>query len=148
MQSSNRIRLIVDTNIWISSLIGKKLVGFREMLMLPCFELITTPHLIEEILIVTSRPKFQKYFHPEDVQAFICWMHENMTCIEIGDVPRRCRDPKDDYLLELAVQSKAIYLVSGDDDLLEIGHIEGCTIMTFAQFVEKWGNNINKNETT
>lgn len=148
MQTSKRIRLIVDTNIWISSLIGKKLIGFREMLMHPCLELITTPHLIEEILIVTNRPKFQRYFHPEDVQVLINWMQDNMTCIEIGTVPQRCRDPKDDYLLELAIQSNAIYLVSGDDDLLKIGSIAGCTIMTVSQFIEKWESIINSYETT
>ena len=70
-------------------------------------------------------------------------MDEAMVMIEIGDIPPRCRDPKDDYLLELAVQSKAIYLVSGDNDLLSIGQIEGCRIMTFAQFVEEWTLRVN-----
>ena len=65
-------------------------------------------------------------------------MNDHFTMVEIGEIPQRCRDPKDDYLLELAVQANAIYLVSGDDDLLEIGQIEGCRIMTFAQFEVEW----------
>jgi predicted nucleic acid-binding protein len=57
----------------------------------------------------------------------------------LDDIPQRCRDPKDDYLLELAIKSKAIYLVSGDDDLLDIGEIEGCRIMTFSRFLQEVG---------
>ncbi|MBQ6791126.1 MAG: putative toxin-antitoxin system toxin component, PIN family [Paludibacteraceae bacterium] len=57
-------------------------------------------------------------------------------CITVilGEIPARCRDPKDDYLLELAIQAKAIYLVSGDSDLLDIGTIGDCRIMTVQQF--------------
>lgn len=57
-----------------------------------------------------------------------------MTNVPLGDIPSRCRDPKDDYLLELAVQANAIYLVSGDSDLLDIGTIGDCRIMTVQQF--------------
>lgn len=138
MNTNDRIRLIVDTNVWISSLIGRSLIGINQIFNHPFIELITTPHLIEEIEIVTSRPKFSNYFGNESVRNLINWMRENMTSVEIGDVPSRCRDPKDDYLLELAIQSHAIYLVSGDQDLLSLGHIEGCTIMTVAQFEEEW----------
>lgn len=61
-------------------------------------------------------------------------MNEVTTIVELSSITPRCRDPKDDCLLELAVQSKAIYLVSADSDLLDMGHVEGCRIMTFAQF--------------
>ena len=67
-------------------------------------------------------------------------MREAVVMIELGDIPCRCRDPKDDYLLELAVQANAIYLVSGDDDLLSLGHIEGCRIMTVEQFEAEWNS--------
>lgn len=104
----------------------------------PKLELVSTPMLREEILTVARRDKFRRYFTEENVLLLSQWMDEAMTMVEIGDVPARCRDPKDDYLLELAVQSKAIYLVSGDDDLLSIGQIEGCRIMTFSQFIAEW----------
>ena len=60
-----------------------------------------------------------------------------MVNVPLGDIPARCRDPKDDYLLELAIQSKAIYLVSGDSDLLEMGTIGDCRIMTVKQFEQE-----------
>ena len=132
------IRVVVDTNLWISFLIGKNLEGLLSFFDAPFFEPVSTQLLNEEIIRVARRPKFRKYFHDDDVARLEEWMNDHFTIVEIGEIPQRCRDPKDDYLLELAVQANAIYLVSGDDDLLEIGQIEGCRIMTFAQVEVEW----------
>lgn len=133
---SDRIRVVVDTNLWISSLIGKTLIGLLDILDAPEVETITSAELIEEILAVANRPKFRKYFPTENIQKLESWF-ATTTQITLDDIPKRCRDPKDDYLLELAVKSHSIYLVSGDDDLLSIGEIEGCRIMTIRQFVDE-----------
>jgi putative PIN family toxin of toxin-antitoxin system len=130
----NKIRVIVDTNLWISSLIGRQLTNLRELLSYPSIELVVTERLLQEVLLVARRPKFEKYFQAEDVALLHVWMEQNMTNVPLGEIPARCRDPKDDYLLELAIQAKAIYLVSGDSDLLELGTIGDCKIMTVAQF--------------
>ena len=134
---TNKIRVIVDTNIWISSLIGHQLLHLRELLSYPEIELVVTERLIQEIIVVAQRPKFTRYFRVEDVNLLHEWMEQNMVNVPLGDIPSRCRDPKDDYLLELAVQSKAIYLVSGDSDLLEMGTIGDCRIMTVKQFEQE-----------
>ena len=134
---TNKIRVIVDTNIWISSLIGRQLLHLRELLSYPQIELVVTERLIQEIIVVAQRPKFARYFRVEDVDLLRSWMEQNMVNVPLGDIPSRCRDPKDDYLLELAVQSKAIYLVSGDSDLLEMGTIGDCRIMTVKQFEQE-----------
>ena len=134
---TNKTRVIVDTNIWISSLIGRQLVHLRELLTYPNIELVMTERLLQEVLQVAQRPKFAKYFKADDVNLLREWMEQNMTNVPLGDIPARCRDPKDDYLLELAVQAKAIYLVSGDSDLLEYGSIGECRIMTVQQFEQE-----------
>ena len=133
----NKIRVIVDTNIWISSLIGRQLIYLRELLSYPEIELVVTDRLMQEVLLVAQRPKFKKYFREEDIEALHAWMEQNMVNVPLGEIPARCRDPKDDYLLELAIQSKAIYLVSGDSDLLELGTIGDCRIMTVTQFEQE-----------
>ena len=136
-QLYNVSRVVIDTNLWISFLIGKKMQFLTDMLDTPWFEIVSTPQLREEVLMVAHRPKFQKYFGAEQIMHLERWMNEKAIMIEIGEAPHRCRDPKDDYLLELAVQAHAIYLVSGDEDLLSIGEIEGCRIMTIRQFEEE-----------
>lgn len=76
---TNRIRVIVDTNLWISSLIGRQLSSLRELLSYPSIELIMTERLLQEVLLVARRPKLAKYFQPEDVDQLQAWMEENMT---------------------------------------------------------------------
>lgn len=137
---TNKIRVIVDTNLWISSLIGRQLTTLRELLSVPRIELVVTEQLKEEVITVAKRPKFARYFTSEDVASLEKWMTENMIDVPLGEIPARCRDPKDDYLLELAIQSKAIYLVSGDSDLLDIGVIGECRIMTVHQFMQEMLN--------
>jgi predicted nucleic acid-binding protein len=48
-----------------------------------------------------------------------------------------CRDPKDDFLLSLAKDSKADYLITGDYDLLELKEIGKTKILTIAEFLKK-----------
>lgn len=132
------VRMVIDTNLWISFLIGKKLDCLLELLDNPWFELVSTARLNEEILEVSRRPKLRKYFREENVLLLEEWMNQHFVMVEIDDIPKRCRDPKDDYLLELAVRANAIYLVSGDKDLLDIGQINECRIMTVAQFEAEW----------
>lgn len=141
MENNSSIRVVVDTNIWISLLIGRKLGNLLSILDKPNLELIGTDILFQEVAEVTQREKFSKYFSKEDVKKLLQWMHNKMTTVELNsEIPSRCRDAKDDYLLELAVQANAIYLVSGDDDLLSFGQIKGCRIMTVAQFEQEIEN--------
>lgn len=135
--SVSPLRIIVDTNLWISFLIGRRLQILLDVLDNPWFELVTTPRLTQEILSVAKRPKFQQYFGDKQIQELEYWLTEKATEVEIGEVHVHCRDPKDDYLLQLAINAKAIYLVSGDDDLLSLGEVQGCRIMTIAQFQEE-----------
>ena len=49
-----------------------------------------------------------------------------------------CRDPDDDKFLECAKDSHALYVVSGDKDLLFIGKYENIQIVTAKDFCEKY----------
>ena len=50
-----------------------------------------------------------------------------------------CRDPDDDKFLSCAIDAKAIYIVSGDKDLLDIRDYNGVEIITAAEFCERFG---------
>lgn len=54
------IRVVVDTNLWISLLIGGKLGNLLEVLVDPKLELVSTELLKAEIVNVTQRPKFRR----------------------------------------------------------------------------------------
>ncbi|WP_267921634.1 putative toxin-antitoxin system toxin component, PIN family [Nostoc favosum] len=48
-----------------------------------------------------------------------------------------CRDAKDNYLLALAKDSDANFLLTGDQDLLEITKFETTEIITYKEFLLK-----------
>ncbi len=48
-----------------------------------------------------------------------------------------CRDPDDNKFIECALESKCLYVVSGDDDLLSVKNYEGIEIITTAEFLHR-----------
>jgi predicted nucleic acid-binding protein len=66
------------------------------------------------------------------------------SCIlPITEILPQCRDPKDDYLLALAIASDAHYLVTGDADLLDLKHINNTIIIRYTDFETNF-NKINR----
>lgn len=48
------------------------------------------------------------------------------------------RDPDDDKFIECAIDSGALYIISGDKDLLVLEKYKGVTMITAADFVSKY----------
>lgn len=67
MPSEHRIKVIFDTNIWISYLIGSQLGGLTELLRTKKIELVLSEQLRTELTEITKRKKFQKYFDQQKV---------------------------------------------------------------------------------
>lgn len=134
-QASKPIRIVIDTNLFISLLIGKRSVELREILVSPLFTIVVSQSLIEEIRKVANRPKFSRCFNLNEVEAFLEFLRGISDAVELKEIPARCRDPKDDYLLELAMASKAEFLLTGDDDLLEMKRVGFCRILTVRDFL-------------
>lgn len=51
-----------------------------------------------------------------------------------------CRDPKDDKFINCAIDAKAIYIVSVNNDLLTIKNFEGIEIVTARKFYARYLN--------
>ncbi len=136
MNNVKETRVIVDTNIWISFLIGRKLSGLMSILSSPDIQLIFSDELLDEIYAVSRRKKFAKYFSSDKLmEDFIQYLRSIGEIVTLSDTPHSlCRDAKDDYLLEMAIKSKADYLITGDKDLLVITKIEQCNIVSILEF--------------
>lgn len=134
MPKQKKIKAIIDTNLFISFLIGKKLKGLKQRLTDASIELIFAEQNILEIKIVTSREKFRKYFDQNQVDDLIHFIQTTGKVHQITEVPKVCRDPKDDFLLELAKISSADYLVTGDKDLIDMRNIGQTAIVTVEIF--------------
>lgn len=88
---------------------------------------------ITELEIVSQREKFKKYFNPADVQDLLDFIKLIGEIHEINDIEEVCRDPKDDFLLSLAKISHAHYLITGDNDLLDLKEYYRTKIITIDQ---------------
>ena len=98
--------------------------------------LIFSIESIEEFVEVANRPKFKKHFSKKDIDHLLDRFDQYGELNLVRSNIQICRDKKDNFLLSLAVDSKADYLVTGDDDLLVLEKIESTKIMTFRNFIE------------
>ncbi|MBF0231284.1 MAG: putative toxin-antitoxin system toxin component, PIN family, partial [Desulfamplus sp.] len=114
MQKDN-IRVVIDTNIWISFLIGKTLSGLSDAIIDNTVSIVFSRELFDELIEVLQRPKFKKYFSEENIKELIYLLNSKTEWIEIIEHFNICRDPKDDFLLDLCVSGNVDYLITGDD---------------------------------
>ena len=127
-------RVIVDTNCWISFLIGRQLSGLVDLLSSERVKLVVCNEILDEIRDVTLRPKFAKYFPQKEVVSLLEFMELIGEKFEPKQQIKKCRDAADDYLLALAIESHAHYLLTGDQDLLVLKKIKRCRIVDVATF--------------
>lgn len=137
MRSQKQNRVIVDTNIWISFLVGKELHILKDLIVNEKVKIIISDQLIRELTLVASRTKLKKYFEEDKVLDLLSLLDIIAEKIRIGKIDPICRDPKDDFLLALAKESKANYLITGDKDLLHIKIYGRTKIVTAKEFKEK-----------
>ncbi len=136
MRINPESRIIVDTNLWISFLIGKRVGELENKIYEKNLIVLFSEELNYEINDVIQRPKFRKYFSETEVKV-IHEIHNTVgEKIEIVSQVNACRDFKDNFLLSLCRDGKADFLITGDPDLLVIKKFENTSIINFKGFCE------------
>ena len=130
-------KIILDTNLWISFLISKNFKFLDYLINEKKVKLIFSTELIEEFIAVAIRPKFKRYFSRSDIEDLLQIFDLYGEIVPVKSNVMLCRDEKDNFLLNLAVDSKADYLVTGDADLLDIIKIDSTEIITVARLNAK-----------
>jgi putative PIN family toxin of toxin-antitoxin system len=65
------MRVVIDTNIWISFLIGQSLAGLSDAIIADRVEILFNEELFAELITVLQRPKFKKYFSGTVIEDFM-----------------------------------------------------------------------------
>ena len=131
------IKVVIDTNIFVSSLIGSGNSSLiLDLLREKEFNLIISHALLDELSAVLLRPKFQRYFTYDEIKELTCLIQSYAYIPPSSENIHICRDPKDDIVLECAIDGKADLIVTGDDDLLCLNPFRDIHILTPAQFVQ------------
>lgn len=129
-------RIVLDTNIFIYLLISNAFQNFDKRLKSHRVKLLFSEELITEFLEVVSRPKFRKYFTDKDVTSLLDDLHNYSEYVEVHSRVNICRDKKDNFLLELCIDGKADYLITGDEDLLSISRFRKTSILKIADYLK------------
>lgn len=131
------MRIVVDTNVLIS---GVFFGGFpRKILSAIVRKKITacaTAEIINEYEEIVQEMIDRKQGHIN--RTILVPLIRAMEIIEPVTHIEICRDPDDNKFLECAKDSYALYIVSGDKDLLVIEKYENIKIMTAKDFCEKY----------
>ena len=129
------MKIILDCNIWISFLIGHHTELMQRILSDYRFDITICAELLEEIHSVCSRAKVHTRVNDEELEDFFHIIYAYCSFEEIRrKTEYTIRDPKDMYLLSLADQIGADYIVTGDADLLDLNQLGITKMMTLAEF--------------
>lgn len=134
MQKRHKQRIIIDTNLWIHFLITKQFSFLDNLLEGGKVRLVFSQELLEEFIEVAERPKLKKYFSENDLKLFLEIIEQYADLILVTSDIKVCRDENDNFLLSLAMDSKADYLITGDNDLLVLNQFEKTRIITIAEY--------------
>lgn len=118
-------------------MIGHQDKFISEILHQPEFTILSCYELIGEIYAVASRDKFTHLIAETDLKRTIANIirrseHILITTPAVSEI----RDKKDLFLLTLAEEGKADFIISGDKDLLILGKHNETIMMTLASFKE------------
>lgn len=83
-----------------------------------------------------NRDKFDKYLKAP-IEDYIDIYSDLTQPFEIDLIFKNSPDPKDNYLFDLALQSKSVYLITGDKKLLAMETVEHVQVISLADFKEQ-----------
>jgi len=124
-------RYVFDTNVIVSALLFNASVpGQAFARSLSHGTILISQSLVEELNDVLGREKFTRYVTNEQRDRFLESLIRESELIDITESVQACRDPKDDRILELAVNGNASFIATGDADLLVLNPFRGIQIVT------------------
>lgn len=134
MPKSKPLKLVIDTNFWISFIISNRFAELDSLLFQRKARLLFSAALVDEISLTITKPKLKRFFTGTTLQQMLHAFDEYIDFVEVKSVVNVCRDANDDFLLALAKDGKADYLITGDNDLLSLRKFGKVEILSMAQF--------------
>ncbi|RZK36061.1 MAG: putative toxin-antitoxin system toxin component, PIN family [Hymenobacter sp.] len=133
------MRLVLDTNVLVSSLIQRSYPYYLldRVLADPGLHPCLSEPLLAEYIEVLNRPKFSRF---PDFQARAHTLLADLESQALRFVPteqlRIIADAPDNRLLELAAASQAAYLITGNTSDFTMPEFQGTRIVSPREFFE------------
>lgn len=129
------MRIVLDTNVLISSFIAR---GSSHKVLEYCIryhQVVASPFILEEL-----REKFVKKFKysSSSAEEVIELLISRIEIVNPISLPApACRDADDDNVLATAITGKCEYIITGDKDLLVLKTFNDIDIINPATFAER-----------
>lgn len=134
---TTRPRIVIDNNVLISRLLLPGSVPGRAVRKaVDAGQLLVSDATLAELAAVLARPKFDPYITIADRQEFIRLLGRIAERIPITYTVHACRDPKDNMILEVAVNGHADLILTGDQDLLTLRTFQEIPITSPSSYIE------------
>ena len=117
-----------------SFLLSKRFDFIDKLLDSEKVELVFCDELIAELIEIIDRPRLRNYFTIENIALIFEIIDCHAVYIPVVSSVTLCRDAKDNFLLSLAKDARADYLLTGDKDLLVLKAFDGTQIVTIKEF--------------
>ena len=128
------MRVVIDTNVFISAILGGRLGIIVDEWKARKFTIIVSEAIAREYLDVLNRPKFSiSRREIVDTTDYLLKTVEFVTPLESVNAVEA--DPTDNKFLETALQGKADYIVSGDAHLLDLKTFRDIPIISAHDFI-------------
>ena len=130
------MKVVIDTNIWISYLLGSLLQDLDEKILSKDIKVVVSEYMLKELTEVSNRPKFKNIFSAHRMKELFSLLDSYAIVVSPTQKVNACRDKKDNFLLEVALEGEADYLITGDEDLLVLNPFHGIKIIRPKDFEE------------
>lgn len=129
------MKIVLDTNVLISAIFwGGKPREIIELWINDYIELYATKEIIKEYFNIMDRMDKSRML----VKKWQNYILENIHIIDNKVSIKLSRDPYDDKFLNCAITTMATYIVSGDNDLLELKEIGKTKIVSPSAFIKAY----------
>ncbi|MFM6908176.1 MAG: putative toxin-antitoxin system toxin component, PIN family [Dolichospermum sp.] len=117
----NHKLIVIDTNILISAALSPDGTARKALdKVYQQFKIAQSEETYQELSTRIYKPKFDKYISNTEREDFLEVIKKYSQFIEIKSQINICRDADDNKFLDLAKDSNAEFLITGDQDLLSL----------------------------
>jgi putative PIN family toxin of toxin-antitoxin system len=124
--------VVLDTNIWVSYIISGNLRELSAQILTYQLQVFVCKDLSDELEDVLYRQKIKKLL-TSPVSDYLRFIQKLTTNLDIRPIFKGAPDPQDNFLFDLALQSKSSFLVTGDKRLFAVS-VLSLSILTLSDF--------------
>ena len=92
--------------------------------------------LLLEFKTVVQKPHLKKFISEDNFKSLLKHFNLYGKFVNVNSIVNICRDSNDNFLLELAKDGDADYIITGDKDLLDLKQFDKCKIVTYKEFAK------------